>query len=406
MGIQMRWVGDSELDRVAETRLRCYARSSGELESFKLRTRADPRSKPGDYLLAEIDGQAVGTATSLAMKMWIRGGCVTCQGVAWVGAIKTMRRKGATGTPGVASAVMRETLRLARERGDVVSALMPFRASYYEHFGYGVVERRSDWTVPIAILPVGEFDSVRFSEPADFESRAACLQRVNRAGQCQVERSTDFWKKTDESAAEGFSVVDRAGDGPVRGSMIFQHQQIDGKDLVKVTDCIYEDASALRRLLHFLSSLKDQFAAVQLTLPADLPLNRLLKESQLPHRLVNHPVAKVHQYTRMQVRILDHPKFLESLQLPPDSNGSVVLGVNECEGTASRFKLEITNGKISCKPSNTSVDFECNDLTWAAIACGDLKATDALRWGLASGTNAPLLDALSAGPLPFSHEYF
>ena len=47
--------------------------------------------KDGDYLLAEVDGQPVGTATSLSMKMWVRA-IIPCQGVARVGAIKTMQR--------------------------------------------------------------------------------------------------------------------------------------------------------------------------------------------------------------------------------------------------------------------------------------------------------------------------
>jgi predicted acetyltransferase len=386
--------------------LRCYAKGAGDLEAFKLRLRADPRTKPGDYLLAEVNGQAVGTATSISFNMWCRGGSVPCQGVAWVGAIKTMRRKGTKGTPGVASAVMRETIRHARERGEIVSALMPFRASYYEHFGYGVVERRCDWTVPIAALPVGEFDSIRFTEPRDFEPRTDCLRRVNRSGQCEIERSPEYWKKVDEAATEGFSVVDREGDGPVRGSMSFTNLQADGKDIVRVSECIYEDAAALRRQLHLLSSLKDQYAAVQLTLAADVPLNRMINESQIPHRPVNHPVSRCHPYTRMQVRILDHAKFLQTLRLPGQVAGSVVVAVHECEGGISKFKVESEGGRMQCESTNASADFECADRTWSGIACGDLKASDALRFGLASGGGAGVLDVLSVGPLPFSHEYF
>ena len=79
-------------------------------------------AQAGDYLLAESDGQAVGTATSLSMSMWIRGGCVPCQGVAWVGTIKTHRRGARVPGGGIASQIMRETIRLGRERGQVVSA--------------------------------------------------------------------------------------------------------------------------------------------------------------------------------------------------------------------------------------------------------------------------------------------
>ncbi len=400
----LRWVGEADLDRVAETRLRCYAKSAGDLEAFKTRIHVDPTIRHEQYLLAEIDGAAVGTATHISFQMWCRSGCVPCQGVAWVGAIKTARRRGSAGTPGVASAVMREMLRHARERGDVVSALMPFRASYYEHFGYGIVERKCDWTVPIAALPGGPSETIRYYEPADFDARFDCLRRVNRAGQCEIERPAEQWKRM-TTGFEGFELVDRDGDGPVRGSMAFQHIHSDGKDLLKVVECIYEDAAALRRQLHFLSSMKDQFAAAQLTLPADVPLNRMINESQLPHRPVNHPVARCHPFTRMQIRVLDHAKFLQSLRVPADVKGRAVVGVHECEGGMSRFAVEVEGGRMSCEPVGGSVEFECTDRTWAGIACGDLKASEAIRFGLASGRGA-VLDVLALGPVPFTHEGF
>src|ERR1700749_3193903 len=123
MALQMRWVGEDELDRVGETRMRCYGHATRDLEGYQQGVRADVRGKPGDFLLAERDGVAVGTATDLSMTIWARGGSFPCQGVAWVGTVKTHRRRTA-GEDGVATQVMREALRMARERGQVVSALM------------------------------------------------------------------------------------------------------------------------------------------------------------------------------------------------------------------------------------------------------------------------------------------
>src|SRR5688572_16673605 len=141
--LNLRWVNESEYDRVAEARMYCYGTAAAERERFREGVTVG-RDYEGDVLLAERDGRLVGTATSLNLRMWVRGGAVPCQGVAWVGTVKTSRR----GSPGVATQVMHETIRLARDRGLVVSALMPFRGSYYEHFGYGVMERRCAWTVP------------------------------------------------------------------------------------------------------------------------------------------------------------------------------------------------------------------------------------------------------------------
>lgn len=410
MSIELRWVGTDDLERVALTRLRCYAPAAKDLDRYRERLLNDPRGKAGDYVLAEVGGEAVGTATSLSLTMWVRGAAIPCQGVAWVGAIKTMRRRGGgEGSRGVASAVMTELLRKARERGDVVSALMPFRGSFYEHFGYGLVERRNDWTLPMTVLPTGAFDGIRFYEPGDFAARARCLREANRAGQCDPERSDEFWRSLAPQAAEGMEIIDRpAPDGPARGWMLLVQKHENGKDILRVVESFCQDLNALRRQLHFLASLRDQYSSVQITLAAELRLNWLLKESQLPHRPVNHPFAKAEPVTRMQLRVLDHKRFLQALHLPIEARGSANVIVRECDGAASQFHVEIDGGRAAVTGKASAELFDCPDRVWAAVASGDMPASEALRLGLASGSEraAGLLDVLNRGPAPFSHEYF
>ncbi len=409
MAFQLRWAGEADLDRIAAVRLRCYGAAEKDLESYQQRLRDNPRGRAGDYLLAEQDGQPVGTATSFSLKMWVRGSAIPSQGVAWVGTIKTMRRRGG-GSEGIATALMKEILRRGREREEIVSALMPFRVSYYEHFGFGIVERRCEWTLPISVLPIGPFDGLRFYEPTDFAARLQSLERVNRLGQCDIERGEGTWKLYTEQAKDGLQIVDRpAADGPVHGSIYLTQQHVNAKDHLHVQESIYEDFAALKRQLHFLASLRDQYSTVHLTLPIDVPLNRLLKEIQIPHRPVNHATAEARPFSRMQLRVLDHRKFLEALHLPTDVSGSVTVAVHECEGTISRFKLEMASGKIILSTGAADKrEFICSDRTWAAVACGDLAAGDALRWGLADGNAeaAAILNALCRGPTPFCNEYF
>ena len=95
MPMTLRWVGEDELDRVADTRMLCFAHSTKDAERYRELIRTDTRAKPGDYLLAERAGLPVGTTTSLSMTMWVRGAPIPCQGVAWVGTVKTYRRRAA-----------------------------------------------------------------------------------------------------------------------------------------------------------------------------------------------------------------------------------------------------------------------------------------------------------------------
>jgi predicted acetyltransferase len=360
-------------------------------------------------LLAERNGESVGTSTALSMTIWVRGGAIPCQGVAFVGTAKTHRRCMA-GEDGTGTQLMRETLRAGRERGAVVSALMPFRASFYEHFGYGLVERRNEWTLPLAVLPVGSSDGIRLYESDDLPELVGFHQRMVETGQCDIERSSEAWKAVIKRTDAGFFLVDRPQpDGPVRGYLWIEHEKIEARDYLLIVQNNYADSAALTRQLHFLASLRDQYHSVIGAFPADLPLNWLLRETQVPHRDVNHPTAELQSHTRMQLRILDHKRFLESLRLATCASGKVTVTVQETEGTLSSFTLDISGGRANVSSAHGSSDFACSDRVWAAIACGDLPAQRAIELGLARCINqetARVLEALGQGRLPFCREHF
>ena len=145
-----------------------------------------------------------------------------------------------------------------------------------------------------------------------------------------------------------------------------------------------------RRLLHFLASLRDQYSFATLTLPADLPLNRMLRETQLPHRLVNHPHAEMRPFTRMQIRVLDHKRLIEAMHLPEQKRGQVVVSVQESEGHESRFAVELSAGaRERIRPPTPRPRFLCADRMFVPIVCGDLKATCRGATGTGSRNSIP-----------------
>jgi predicted acetyltransferase len=414
MPLKMIWANQSQVEDVVQTRVRCYAPAAKEIERYRENLQKDTRGKIGDYLLAQgADGRFVGTTTSLSMRMWVRGGVVLCQGVAFVGTVKTARRAASarkSNERGIASQLMVETLNRARERNEVVSALMPFRASFYEHFGYGFAERRAEWTLPLSILPQGDFEGMRFKEPQDHAAIEACRQRVCESGQCDIETSHGAWLNRWRYAEEGIEVVDRPDDsGPVRGFLFIVEEKRDEKKVLRVADHGADSFEAFRRQLHFLGSMKDQYSGVVMTLPGDVPLNRLLRETQLPHRAVEHATALAKPYTRMQIRVLDHKRFLEAMKLPASAKGGCVVAVRENEGSVSKFRIDLSDGHASVSKSDAAADVECTDVQWASIASGDIAASEAARFGLIEVRNQAalsVLDTLAVGPAPFCREYF
>lgn len=431
MSFSHRWVGFDQTEAVVQARLHSYAAGRHELDDYRKRMHQDRRARDGDFLLLEKGGHTVGTTTSLSMTMLLRGVAVSCQGVAWVGTVRTERRKaraivGGAKEPGIATRLMRLTIDRARERGEVISALMPFRTSFYEHFGYGLAEQRSDWTIPLSILPEADTSGFRDFTDADLPAVKELRRDVAHAGQCDFERDDVCWALELTEANEGFAVVDYSqpqgatdpsgrtgpsstGGGRVNGYAVFDGTIEDGQRTVTAHEWFCRDEAALVRMLSFFGSLKDQYARLKITCPGDMLVHRMLKETQLPHRNVSHATASVKPYTRMQVRILDHARFISAVPLPGWVKGKVSITVRECEGTESRFDLEADGGRGNVRPANGAAStFACTDSTWASVVCGDLTATRALRLGLAQGnaSAAALLDGYSHGPVPFSREYF
>jgi len=290
----------------------------------------------------------------------------------------------------------------------VVSALGPFRASFYEHFGYGLVERRAAWNLALSALHSGPCEGMRFYQPIDRADLAACRQRIVEAGQCNIERSPGGWDYWFKVRQDDFWVVDRSEPDVIRGYLVYQRVTDQGKELAKVVELGFEDPEALLRQLAFLATLRDQFAAASIVVPADVPLNWLLREPQIPHRPMNHSCAQVAPQTRMQLRIIDHKRLLEAMRFPIEIAAKITIGVRECEGNTNRFTMDVSDGRATIMPFASDTDLECPDRVWAAIACGGLSAIDAMRFKLARGEEriARSLDFLSAGPVPFCDEYF
>jgi predicted acetyltransferase len=408
MPTNLRWVANEELDRVAQTRWKSYKHAGKDLALMYDHLRTGPWAGVGQYLLAEQAGNPIGTATSLPLTMWFRGSAVSCQGVAWVGTIKTHRRRG--GQQSVGSQIMHETLRRARQQEFVVSALMPFRVSFYEHFGYGIVERRAEWTIPLSIIAHADSSGWKFTDPADRPAVMENWQRSVEAGQCDVEWDSDRWSRrlAVEDGAMAFVLRPENSD-QVRASVLISHEPLAGKNAMRIAAWSADSPEDFRSLLSFLGSMRDQFSFALITVPITWQVNRFLREPQIPHRPVDHPTAEVRPYTRMQLRILDHKKFIESLHLPGQAKGRVTVAVAECEGTVSRFQIDFESGRAAVSAANSDADFECPDKHWAAIATGDIAASEAVRLGLAKSNNpaaAALLDSLAAGPVPFCREYF
>ena len=412
MPLQANWLGRNDIERIADVRLRCFG-VPADREKMVQRTLND-RFDDGDVLVLSLDGVDIATATSLRLSLNVRGTILPCQGVAWVGTVRTHRRRRVDGH-GLATHVMMALRQMAVERGEPASMLAPFRVSFYEHFGYGIIERQATWTIPLAVMPDG--DTSGFSEsphqpvsPADVgEALVASRRRQFLATHGDVDttaRSIQYW--LGELKDVGYRLIDRDGSGTVHSQFTLGTEIMGGRTIAVVHRPWWESPAALRNLIAMLGTLKDQYSAARITLPADLPINWLLKERQLPHRPVEHAAATCTLTTRMQAAIIGPVRLCAALRTPTQVEGSVTLAVRSRD-EAQTWRLQFAGGRVNAESAAGEADGELEDTVFAALAFGDLSAGDASAMGRLTVRNAaamPLLEALSAGPKPYCHEYF
>ncbi len=407
MPLTQTWLGREAIERIGNIRLRCYGNKPTEAPDM-IRLAENDRFVDGDVLVVSDETGDIASATSLSLSMNLRGTPVPCQGVAWVGTTRSHRRRKVDGH-GVASTVMRTLLAKASERGQIVSMLAPFRASFYEHFGYGVFERQQTWTIPLGILPKGDTGGFREASEKDFDAMLA--SRSRQFAQTHGDIDTDArglrcWLTA--LAGSGFRMID-VQNGIVTSAMTIGSVTEGDSAIAVVSKPWWDSDAAMVRMLAFLGTLKDQYSFTRITLPTTIPVNWLTTERQIPHRRINHPAATSFTLTRMQLRILDHVAFLRALAIRPAVNGACTIAIRECEGTTSTIRLDINDGKIVASPSTQTPDLTLPDVTWAAVVMGDLPISTAASLGLvdvATPAVLQLLQPLSEGSPPYCHDYF
>jgi predicted acetyltransferase len=110
-------------------------------------------------LIAEEDGRALAGVGAFPMRQNVRGSIFDMAGVASVASHPDARRRG------FVRALLERLLRQTRDQGSAVSALYPFRPSFYGRFGYvGLPHRRT-----AAFAPLGLGHLIRAELPGTVE---------------------------------------------------------------------------------------------------------------------------------------------------------------------------------------------------------------------------------------------
>lgn len=272
-----------EADTLAASGARSFRSGDADLWRRRVFTFEDNAVlDPGDTLVATIEGRIAGHASGYRFAMALGGVDVPVRGIAAVAVLPDFRRRG------VAEALMVGLHRQMRRRGEPLSMLYAFRASFYRKMGYGTVEWLDDVRVTPDQLPASPLrrNARAIDRPAD-EPVVRSLYDRWRAGRVgPLARDARWWeRRVWDRANEGAIYVDPRT-GQARGYLLYDvpaEPAYPRQDLF-VRELVALDGEAMRGLLGYLEGLGDQFKRVCLLFPRGEGVIALAEYGVVGHR--------------------------------------------------------------------------------------------------------------------------
>ncbi|MGW0879720.1 GNAT family N-acetyltransferase [Streptomyces sp. NPDC002671] len=338
------------------------AMSTGFTRSTRLapeQVEARRRQCLGDRLLGAFDGDGcVATYRSFAQEVTAVGGAlVASNAISHVSVSPTHRRRG------LLTRMMSRDLAAARERGDVVAALVAAEYPIYGRFGFGPAVSAAEWTVDVLRSGLdprssGPADGARIDLVDGAEVRRlgpGLFERFRRARHGVVSRDELWWQVYTGTLdlgyqpwTEPFHAVYRSAAGTVEGLVTYE---IDGNwngrqpdQTAEVRGLIATTPAAERALWQFVCSV-DWVTKVK--------SGRRGPDDLLPLYLPDPRAARItSQGDWLWLRVLDVVRALEARTY--EGTGALVLEVVDPGGlTGGRFRLEASPEGVSCTPTST-----------------------------------------------------
>jgi predicted acetyltransferase len=318
-------------------------------------------------LLAEEDGKALAAVVAYRMRQNVRGLVHGMAGVASVASHPSARRRG------LVRALMERLLRQMREEGSAVSALYPFRPSFYARFGFVGIPRHRTAT----FAPEGLAHLVRTELPGEverlpmadgFDEYAALTRRL-------LEERHGF-AIFDETLTESFRddkqwlAVARSG-GETVGAVRYRITEY-GADLV-ADDLLTTGPLGRALLLQFFARHVDQVARITVTISTDeVPELWGTDLAVTTEGRVDHP-----RKGGPMVRALDMP----ALSGTPVGTGDVTVEIPDDELIGGVWRLSSEDGHLVVAKGSTATA----TLTvggFSALLYGVLDPVEVLTRGL------------------------
>ena len=273
---------------------------------------ATPRFGGGadTLFVGESGGRPVAACQVHPLRQWVGAEELACTGIGTVAVSPTHRRRG------IGAELVAAALRAAHERGDVVSALYPFRVGFYQELGYGQAGEAHQYHVPPRMLPDAP-ERTRVILVDDDDGRDEVLAFYNawaRTQNGQLTRTPRMW--AEQVMKHDRALVGYRNGGALEGYAlaIYRADLPAAERYLEIDEMAWVTPGARRGLYAWVAALGDQWHHV---LIRGLPSHRLgdwIREPRLPTGSAPHWQLWAPQATLMagtMFRVLDMQRAWE-----------------------------------------------------------------------------------------------
>lgn len=276
--MQFRFAHPDEVPSVA--RLVAHSFIGRTPDHWEEQLRDPPHGGGAETLLVAVAHDRPVAALQLhPLRQWIGGSALPMAGIGTVTVSPTHRQQG------LAAELMERALRAAVERGDVASALYPFRISFYQKLGYGLAGEVMQYLVsPASFMGTDERERVELLDtPAALDAALALYGDWIRGQTGHIERSAAAWAR--QRAAPDTGIIGyRNARGQFEGYALVTYRAelpLD-KRFLDVNEMVWTTAAARSGLYGWLSSLGDQWQRILVRGPRSHHLAEIVGDPHLP----------------------------------------------------------------------------------------------------------------------------
>lgn len=367
-----------------------------------------------DLWVGEDDGRIVASCLLYSFRQWIGRREIPAMGLGAVAISATSRRRGLAGR------LIGSAFEVARERGDLTSALFPFRTSFYRKLGYGLAGEIQQYRIPPTALP--DDDGRRRVELVESsEDRSALMAVYDRwaprqTGQMvRTPRSWEqVWQKDTRRA-----VLHRDEDGTPTGYAVFRYAQDPAKNYraIEVEEIVWIGRAARAALYGWMASLSDQWEEIVYRAHPDEGFAEHLAETRFPRddgpRWHYWFPAATTMYGPM-FRLLDVAGAWRSRRVRPGPALRVALEVHDpsIDANAGDWLLTIEDGAVEVEKGpgeGADLRLRLGIDALSRIYIGAISSGLAVRTGIAHADDESRLgqlEKLLRVPRPWTFERF